>query len=105
MSDQERMAFGRSHLTLSQSLSESGELIAAEGLGDPSLAKLVANVGGEAVVTDGPFAEAKEHLVGFLLVDCDTEQRALTIAAEVPDAAYTQIEVRPVLDVKGNLDF
>jgi hypothetical protein len=105
MSEEERRAFGRGHMALSQSLAESGELLAGEGLGDPSLAKLVAVVNGETVVSDGPFAESKEHLVGFLLVDCDTEERALGIAAQVPDARHCEIEVRPVLDVRGNVDW
>jgi hypothetical protein len=51
------------------------------------------------VISDGPFAEAKEHLAGFLLVDCESEDRAVAIAARVPDAVWGLVEVRPVLDV------
>jgi hypothetical protein len=99
-----RMEFGRSHLALSQSLHESGELIAAEGLGDPSEGMVVSVSDGQAVTVDGPYAEVKEHLVGFLLVECDDRERAAQIAAQVPDAQYGQIEVRPVMDVRS-IDF
>ena len=63
--------------------------------------KRVTVTGGETMTTDGPFAEAKEHLAGFYLVDCDTEERALAIAAEVPDAVWGLVEVRPVLEQNG----
>ena len=70
------------------------------GLADPALAKRVsAPLEGGTFVTDGPFAEAKEHLAGFLLVDVDSEQRALDIAARVPDAVWGLVEVRPLLDM------
>jgi hypothetical protein len=51
------------------------------------------------MISDGPFAEAKEHLAGFLLIDCENEDRALAIAARVPDAVWGLVEVRPVLDL------
>jgi len=51
------------------------------------------------MTTDGPFAEVKEHLAGFLLMDCDSAERAVEIAARVPDAVWGLVEVRPVLDM------
>ncbi len=102
--EDKRMEFGRSHLALSESLRESGELIAAEGLADPSEGLVVSVRDGEAVTIDGPYAEVKEHLVGFLLVECDDRERAVQIAAQVPDAQYGEVEVRPVMDVKS-IDF
>ena len=51
------------------------------------------------MATDGPFAEVKEHLAGFYLVECAAMERAVEIAARVPDAACGQVEVRPVLDL------
>jgi hypothetical protein len=92
--------FGRTHLALSAELDAAGELLASGGLADPALAKRVsAPLSGATMVTDGPFAEAKEHLAGFLLVDVDSEQRALDIAARVPDAVWGLVEVRPLLDM------
>ena len=49
-------------------------------------------------VSDGPFAEAKEHLAGFYLVDVETQERALQIGARVPDAIWGLVQVRPLLD-------
>src|SRR5581483_6180962 len=84
-----------------EKLSDSGELVISAALGDPSLSKRVTARDGQTMTTDGPFAEVKEHLAGFYLVDCDTEERALAIAAQVPDAVWGLVEVRPILDRSG----
>jgi hypothetical protein len=94
----QREAFGHDHLALTRELSASGELVLSEGLADPAVAKRVTVSDGRTMTTDGPFAEAKEHLAGFYLVDCDGESRALEIAARVPDAVWGLVELRPVLD-------
>jgi hypothetical protein len=97
LSATERDDFGRRHYALSDALADSGELIVSEALTDPSLAKRVTARDGQTMTTDGPFAEVKEHLAGFYLVDCDSEERALAIAAQVPDAVWGLVEVRPAL--------
>ncbi|MBN9619161.1 MAG: YciI family protein [Actinobacteria bacterium] len=100
LSDEQRARFGHAHLALSADLAASGELVASEGLADPALAKRVtARDDGQVLVSDGPFAEVKEHLAGFMLVDVADEARALEIAAQVPDAVWGLVEVRPVLDM------
>jgi hypothetical protein len=99
--EEKRERFGHDHVALGGELAESGELVAMEGLADPALAKRVQVAENRTVISDGPFAEAKEHLAGFLLVDCDSEDRALAIAARVPDAVWGLVEVRPVLDLSG----
>jgi hypothetical protein len=96
-----RDKFGQDHVALGAELAETGELVAMEGLADPALAKRMTVAGDQTMVTDGPFAEAKEHLAGFYLVDCESEERALAIAARVPDAIWGLVEVRPVLDLSG----
>ena len=101
LSDSEREEFGQRHYTLRDELADSGELVIAEALGDPSLSKRVAVGDGQTMTTDGPFAEVKEHLAGFYLVDCDSQERALAIAAQVPDAVWGLVEVRPILDRNG----
>jgi hypothetical protein len=53
---------------------------------------------GNTLVTDGPFAETKEWLCGFYIVDCKDEEEARAIAAKVPSSPYGSIEVRPVAD-------
>lgn len=99
LSDEQRERFSHDHLALMAELADAGELIASEGLADPALAKRVTVAGDQTMISDGPFAEAKEHLAGFYLVDCETEDRALAIAARVPDAIWGLVEVRPILDL------
>ncbi|MGH3385539.1 MAG: YciI family protein [Nocardioidaceae bacterium] len=99
MSEAERVEFGRGHRALADDLTESGELIVSEALADTSLARRVTVREGRTMTTDGPFAEVKEHLAGFYLVECDSIERAVEWAARAPDAAYGEVEVRPVLDL------
>jgi hypothetical protein len=56
---------------------------------------------GVPAVTDGPYAEAKEFLAGFYVVDCESAERAGELAALIPDARLTAIEVRPVMVESG----
>jgi hypothetical protein len=93
--------FGRGHRALGEAMAEAGELIVSEGLADQSRAIRVRVRDGETMTTDGPFAEVKEQLAGFYLVECDSLERAIEYAARVPDAAFTDVEVRPVLDLRG----
>ncbi|MDQ2706156.1 MAG: YciI family protein [Actinomycetota bacterium] len=97
----QRLEFGRAHRNLSEELAVSGELIVSEGLADQSMAKRVSVRDGATVTTDGPFAEVKEQLAGFYLVECDSYERAVEHAAKVPDAQFGHVEVRPVLDLRG----
>ena len=86
-------------------LADAGELVAAEGLAPPAQAKLVrAQASGSAAITDGPFAEAKEFLAGYWIVDVDTPARAYEIAAAASAAPgpggkpmNMPIEVREVM--------
>lgn len=94
-------AFGRRHLALTGRLTDSGELVAGEGLAESRMAHTVSLRDGEVVTSDGPYAEAKEHLAGFLLVDVDSFDRAVEIAAEVPDAELGAVELRAVLDLRA----
>jgi hypothetical protein len=84
---------------ISNELAASGGLVADEALADISLAKRVTHGDSGTVASDGPFAETKELLAGFYLVDCDSEARAVEIAGRFPEAQYGLIEVRPVLDM------
>ncbi len=101
LSDEQQADLGRGHMKLTEELAESGELVVSEGLADPGLARWVSVRGGETITSDGPFAESKEHLAGFYLIECDSMERAVEWAAKVPDAHLREVEVRPVLDMSG----
>jgi len=78
-------------------LKEEGHWVFAGGLGSPSSATVVDNRGGEALITDGPFLETKEYLVGFWIMEAPDLDVALTLAAEGSKACNAKIEVRPFL--------
>jgi hypothetical protein len=86
---------------LNTELEASGELIVTEALADPSLTKRVTVREGQTMTSDGPFAEAKELLAGFFLVECESTERAVEIAARVPEAELGLVEMRPVMDLSG----
>jgi hypothetical protein len=71
------------YAALNKELTESGELIDGQALTGPELAKEVTAGTGAPVVTDGPFAEFKEMLAGYQLIDVESEERAIEIAARV----------------------
>jgi hypothetical protein len=79
-------------------LRESGEVVEGWGLVDPSQAKVVRIQNGLPVATDGPYAEAKESLAGFWIVDVADEARAIEIASEVVAFTEEPLEVRQVAD-------
>ncbi len=99
--DAERAEGLRAYAALDDDLHASGELIVSEALADPSLAKTVSVVEGRMMTTDGPFAEAKEHLAGFYLLDCESIERAVEHAARIPEAEFGLVEVRPVMDLSA----
>jgi len=82
-------------------LTESGELVSGEALADPSNTKSVRARDGVPVVTDGPLAEAKEHFGGYLIVECETPERATEIAVRWPNSKFAAMEVRPFMDSSG----
>jgi hypothetical protein len=82
---------------LNKELFKSGELIGAYGTADEINTKMVRVADGVPVVTDGPYLEAKEYLGSFMIVDCDSPERALEIAALNPASKYVGVEVRPLM--------
>ena len=77
-------------------LRNKGLLLAAEPLYPVTTAKTLRVRNGRTMITDGPFAETKEQLAGFYLIDAATEDDALQIASKIPPAREGSIEVRPV---------
>jgi hypothetical protein len=76
---------------------QTGELLGAYGLADAVKAKLVRREGGQPAVTDGPYLETKEYIASFYLLDCESEERALQIAADMPWADQEPVELWPIL--------
>jgi hypothetical protein len=81
--------------------SAAGVLLGGEGLEPSTTAKTVRVRGGERVVSDGPFAETKEQLGGFYLLDCKNLDQAIEWAAKVPVQDDEPVEIRPVMDYTG----
>jgi hypothetical protein len=100
-SDTQRAEGFRYYAALTEELAANGELIVSEALADASLTRRVSVRDGQTLTSDGPFAEAKELLAGFFLLEVPSEQRAVEIAARVPEAELGLVEVRPVLRLGG----
>jgi hypothetical protein len=90
---------------LREELVASGERVESEVLAGPNMAKIVTSDGAATVITDGPFQEFKEWLAGYQIVDVESEERAIEIAAKIsavpgPGGVATQqpIQVRQVMD-------
>jgi hypothetical protein len=86
-----------SWVAYTQALKDSGALVGAEQLQEVGTATTVRLRGGERLLTDGPFIETKEHLLGFYLVDVPDLDTALDWAARMPLVRFGTIEVRPVI--------
>jgi hypothetical protein len=87
---------------LQAELRASGEFLGAWGVADQVQAKTVTLVDGAPVVTDGPYIEAKEYLGSLDIIDVESEERALEIAARVPFARLGKVEIRPLLQEAGD---
>jgi len=80
-----------------QRYKQTGELLSAYGLADAAMAKIVGRRDGQPAVTDGPYLETKEYIASLYVLDCESEQRAHEIAADMPWADHHPAEVWPIL--------
>ena len=78
-----------------------GVFLAGEALHPPDVTTTVRTEDGEAMVTDGPFTEVAEQVVGFYLCDCRDLDHAIEVAAGIPGARHGHVEVRPVFDYEA----
>ena len=92
---EEREAHNAAFETMLTELSQAGELVYADALGDPATSRLYRWAGGLPVVTDGPYAETKEHLAGFFVIDVESRQRAEEVMRAFSGPGET-IELRPI---------
>jgi len=100
-SDAQRDAGWAFHAAFRESLIAAGELVHSEALVDPSQAKQVHVRDGQTIASDGPFAEAKEQLAGFYVVECDSMERAVELGSKLPEAGFGMVEVRAALNMRG----
>jgi hypothetical protein len=101
LSESEQKEVFQGHGEFIKTITETGEMVSTEALADPSLSSVVRVRGGVRQVTDGPFAEAKEFFCGYYIVDCESQERALELAAQIPDARFSALEVRPLMNTGG----
>jgi hypothetical protein len=81
-------------------LRKSGHYLVSEALQSVETAKTVRVRNRETLVTDGPFAETKEQLLGFILIDANDLNDAVQVAAKIPSASFGSVEVRPILELE-----
>jgi hypothetical protein len=86
---------------LARDLHAGGQFVSANPLHPTAAATSVRVRGGKPLVTDGPFAETREQLGGYFLVDARDREEALAIAARIPAARFGTVEVRPVVELAG----
>jgi hypothetical protein len=104
-SEEDLNATSQAYGVLTQEMQQKGVLVAGEGLYPTPTATTVRVRDGERNVTDGPFAETKEQLGGFYVLDCKNLDEAIDWASKIPGAQQGSVEVRPVMvfDEAGNL--
>jgi hypothetical protein len=101
LSDAERQECYVESAQLTQQLHASGHYLAAAPLHPTSTATSVRVRDGKQLVTDGPFAETREQLGGYFLVNATDLDEAIRIATRIPAARFGTVEIRPVMEIAG----
>jgi hypothetical protein len=95
---EERMRIVEEHMAYAEMLRDLGVYVSGEALDDPRGSSVVVRPGGKPVVTDGPFAETKEAIGGFYVVDVADREQALELAGKVPLSPGLAVEVLPIAE-------
>src|SRR3989475_1345868 len=101
LSETERQECYAESTQLAQQIHTSGQYLAANPLQPTSMATSVRVRNGKRLVTDGPFAETREQLGGYFLIEAGNLDEAIGIAARIPMARKGTVEVRSVIDIPG----
>jgi hypothetical protein len=99
LSQEELGAEYGTYKTLTEEFQHRGLLLSTEALQPIHTATTVRVHGGKTVMTDGPFAETKEQLRGYVLLNCQDLDEVLALAPRIPAASYGSIEIRPVMEL------
>lgn len=97
MTEAEQGQFFADYMTFTQSIKDTGNYIAGEALQPIATATTVRVRDGKSLTTDGPFAETREQLGGFYMIEAKDLDEATAIAARIPSAKHGSIEVRPIV--------
>jgi hypothetical protein len=100
-SEAERQSMIRESVQLANELHTSGQYLSAAPLHPTTETSCVRVRNGKPLITDGPFAETREQLGGYFLIDARDLNEAIEIAARIPGARIGTVEVRPVTEVEG----
>lgn len=98
MSKSESDAFMGEYFTFTEDIRKTGHYVAGEALQPIATATTVRVRGGKTTTTDGPFAETKEQLGGFYMIEAKDLNDAIQVAARIPSARLGCVEVRPIVD-------
>ncbi|WP_447969839.1 YciI family protein [Nitrospira sp. M1] len=101
LNETERQECYEESTQLAHQLKSVGQYVAANPLHPTTMATSIQVRGGKRLVTDGPFAETREQLGGYFLVEAKNLDEALDIAARIPMARKGTVEVRPVIEIPG----
>jgi hypothetical protein len=106
LTEEQRKEIMEGHGAFMDTIKASGEMVETNALAEPAQSAVVRVRDGVPVVTDGPYLESKEFMGGYYVVDCATRERALELAALIPDAGVEGlgIEVRPIIFSSGPTD-
>ena len=104
LSEEERGRLYAEYGTFTNELREAGALVTADQLQPSTTATLVQVRDGETLTTDGPFAETKEQLGGYYLIEAESLDEAIEWAAKIPSARGGTIEVRPVVQLPAEVE-
>jgi hypothetical protein len=99
MTEEQVNAVMGEYFAYSDAIRKEGIFVAGDALQGRDAAHTVRMRNGERIVADGPFAETKEIVGGYYVVDCDTLDQALDAASRIPSARFGAIEVRPVMQM------
>ncbi|HEY9289691.1 MAG TPA: YciI family protein [Microlunatus sp.] len=103
LTDEQQKTIMDGHEAFMTEIKASGEMLSTNALGDPSQTTTIRSRGGKPEVLDGPFAETKEFMGGYYLIDVESKERAVELAQKIPDASIDglALEVRPVMFSDG----
>jgi hypothetical protein len=104
MPDEERGKIVQEYAALTDDLRERGAYVGGNPLQPTTTATTVRVRDGEQLVTDGPFAETKEQLGGYFLVEAESIDEAIEYAGRIPGARHGSIEVRPIMEVPARAE-